>query len=243
MIGSIGFLFTWQAEGKNEEKSAVTRCPSRSITSPDGARVTAHALKPYLFSSHPESLGEWQLINWRNHPLAQMGRKKRTIYLPPDDEEDEFSPSAPCSTGTIPRHGLKPPRDSSFPFGSGQSTTTFITPTPCFDSLQKSQLSWQSGPQVSCPIQHPVPPAQLPIPVLCLERSFPSRKKMSRGPAAVSRWNVLLWVSRAHVHRGFAFSILGGRWGGTLGGRQTKVDDAAAVLGNHTASGFAFECQ
>lgn len=43
---------------------------------------------------------------------SKQGRKKH--YLVPDtlDMDEEFSPSAPISTGTIPRHGGKPPRET-----------------------------------------------------------------------------------------------------------------------------------
>ena len=55
-----------------------------------------------------------------------MVRNRPKIYLPPPDEDedeeaaagDEFEPSAPRATGTVPRHGLK--REPALLFGSGQ---------------------------------------------------------------------------------------------------------------------------
>jgi len=59
-----------------------------------------------------------------------MGRKK--VYLPPDtvELEGEFSPSAPFSTGTIPRHGNKPPNKSNhFLRHSGGVQEDDVTPS------------------------------------------------------------------------------------------------------------------
>lgn len=65
---------------------------------------------------------------------SKQGRKKH--YLVPDtlDMDDEFSPSAPVSTGTIPRHGGKPPREtcdlfsdySKWPQGRAATLALFI---------------------------------------------------------------------------------------------------------------------